>query len=108
MFNLREIYDPHTGEQVINPKREKKPLYRAPYSTKWEEKDWEWMLQTIAERVKETRDNSFIHSENGMIVNRTEKIASIGGSGLDNEECYLLAKLMRSLGVVYLETQARI
>lgn len=108
MFNLREIYDPHTGEQIINPKRIKKPLYRAPYSDKWVEKDWDWMLQTIAERVKETRDNSFIHTENGIIVNRTEKIASIGGSGLDNEECYLLSKLMRSLGVVYLETQARI
>lgn len=108
MFNLREIYDPHTGKQIINPKRVQKPLYRAPYSEKWEEKDWDWMLETIAQRIKETRDSSFIHKENGIIVNRTEKIASIGGSGLDNEECYLLSKLMRSLGVVYLETQARI
>jgi formate dehydrogenase major subunit len=66
------------------------------------------MLDTIAQRVKASRDNGFIHSENGMIVNRTEKIASIGGSGLDNEEAYLLSKMMRSLGVVYLETQARI
>lgn len=108
MFNLREIYDPHTGEQIINPKRVQKPLYRAPYSEKWEEKDWDWMLDTIAQRIKETRDSSFIHEENAMIVNRTEKIASIGGSALDNEEAYLLSKLMRSLGVVYLETQARI
>ncbi|SHH20151.1 formate dehydrogenase major subunit, partial [Thermosyntropha lipolytica DSM 11003] len=71
MFNLREIYDPHTGKQIINPKRVQKPLYRAPYSEKWEEKDWDWMLNTIAERVKETRDKSFIHKENGIIVNRT-------------------------------------
>jgi len=113
MFNLREIYDPHTGEQMINPKRVQKPLYRAPGSEKWEEKDWDWMLDKIAERVKETRDASFIHKEklaNGqeVIVNRTEKIASVGGSGLDNEEAYILSKMMRSLGVVYLETQARI
>lgn len=108
MFNLREIYDPHTGKQEINPKRIQKPLYREPNSDKWVEKDWDWMLETIAQRVKATRDNGFIHSENGMIVNRTEKIASIGGSGLDNEEAYLLSKMMRSLGVVYLETQARI
>ena len=113
MFNLREIYDPKTGEQVINPKRVQKPLYRAAGSTKWEEKEWDWMLDRIAEKIKETRDNSFIHKEkladgSEAIVNRTEKIASLGGSGLDNEECYLLSKIMRSLGVVYLETQARI
>lgn len=113
MFNLREIYDPDTGEQIINPKRVQKPLYRAPGSTKWEEKDWDWMLDKVAAKIKESRDSSFIHKEklddgSDVIVNRTEKIASIGGSGLDNEECYVLSKMMRSLGVVYLETQARI
>ncbi len=113
MFNLREIYDPETGEQIINPKRVQKPMYRAPGSDKWVEKEWDWMLDKIAEKIKETRDGSFIHQEKledggNVIVNRTEKIASIGGSGLDNEECYLLTKMMRSLGVVYLETQARI
>lgn len=113
MFNLREIYEPETGEQVINPKRVQKPLYRAPGSEKWEEKDWDWMLDKIAENVKKTRDESFIHKEKladgtEVIVNRTEKIASVGGSGLDNEEAYLLSKMMRSLGVVFLETQARI
>lgn len=113
MFNLREIYDEKTGEQIINPKRVQKPMYRAPGSDKWEEKDWNWMLDKIADRVKESRDNSFIHKEinadgKEIIVNRTEKIASLGGSGLDNEEAYVLSKMMRSLGVVYLETQARI
>jgi formate dehydrogenase major subunit len=113
MFNLREIYDEHTGEQIVNPKRVQKPLYRAAGTDKWVEKDWDWMLDQIAQRVKETRDNSFIHKEtiadgSEVIVNRTEKIASIGGSGLDNEECYLLTKMMRALGLVYLETQARI
>jgi len=125
MFNLREIYNPNTGEQEINPMRVQKPLYRAPGSSKWEEKDWEWMTAEIAKRVKESRDNGFIEKETitnkvknadgtetetqlEVVVNRTEKIASVGGSGLDNEECYLLVKLMRSLGLVYLETQARI
>jgi formate dehydrogenase major subunit len=108
MFNLREIYDPETGEQMINPKRADKPLYRAPGSDKWEEKDWEWMIEKIAERVKESRDSDFKHEENGIIVNRTEKIASVGGSGLDNEEAYLWTKLARAMGIVYLETQARI
>lgn len=113
MFNLREIYEEGTGRQVINPKRVQKPMYRAPGSDKWVEKDWDWMLDKIADRIKETRDSSFIHKEktadgSEIIVNRTEKIASLGGSGLDNEEAYVISKVMRSLGVVYLETQARI
>jgi formate dehydrogenase major subunit len=112
LFNLREIYN-EKGEQVINPKRVQKPLYRAPGSDKWVEKDWDWTLDQIARKVKETRDKNFIHKEkisdgSEIIVNRCEKIASIGGSGLDNEEAYLHSKLMRALGVVYLETQARI
>lgn len=125
LFNMRDIYDEKTGEQVVNPKRVQKPMYRAPGSEKWEEKDWDWMLDKIAEKVKETRDKSFVHKETvvakvknadgtetetpvEVIVNRTEKIGSMGGSGLDNEECYLWAKFMRSIGVTYLETQARI
>ncbi|OCA82329.1 formate dehydrogenase [Bacillus sp. FJAT-27225] len=97
---LRQLY---TSE-----KRLTKPLYRAPGSDVWEEKDWEWMYETIAKRTKETRDQSFVVSEDGITVNKTERIASMGGAALDNEECYLLAKLMRGLGVVYLEHQARI
>ncbi len=97
---IRQLY---TSE-----KRLTKPLYRAPGSDKWEEKDWDWMLDTIAKRTKETRDKSFIETENGITVNKTEKIASLGGAALDNEECYLLAKMMRGLGVTYLEHQARI
>jgi formate dehydrogenase major subunit len=113
MFNLREIYDPENGEQKINPKRAQVPLYRAPGSDKWVEKDWEWMMAEIAKRVKDTRDSSFLAKEkladgSEITVNRTEKIASIGGSGLDNEEAYLWSKLARAMGIVYLETQARI
>ncbi len=97
---LRQLY---TSE-----KRVLKPRYRAPGSDTWEEKDWEWMYETITKRVKETRDASFVVKEDGMTVNKTERIASVGGAALDNEEVYLLAKLMRGLGVVYLEHQARI
>src|SRR4051812_49012856 len=97
---IRQLY---TSE-----KRVKKPLYRAPGSSKWEEKEWEWMYETIAKRTKETRDKTFVEKEDGMIVNKTEAIASLGGAALDNEECYLLAKMMRGLGVTYLEHQARI
>jgi formate dehydrogenase major subunit len=44
----------------------------------------------------------------GRTVNRTEAIACLGGAALDNEECYLLVKAMRMIGITYLEHQARI
>jgi formate dehydrogenase major subunit len=92
-----------------NPWRLSKVLYRSPGGTTWEERDWDWALTEIARRIKDTRDASFITNDiNGNLVNRTETIANLGGSALDNEECYLLAKLTRALGVVYLEHHARI
>jgi formate dehydrogenase major subunit len=96
------------SEVTNNPLRLKAPLYRAPGSDRWEEKSWDWALPRIALRVKATRDASFQTQAGGVVVNRTEAIASLGGAALDNEECYLLAKLMRALGIVYLEHQARI
>jgi formate dehydrogenase major subunit len=91
-----------------NPLRLKTPLYRPPGSDRWEEKSWDWVMPRIAQRVKATRDASFQTEADGTVVNRTEAIASLGGAALDNEECYLLAKAMRALGIVYLEHQARI
>ena len=92
-----------------NPRRLKTPLYRAPGSDKWEEKSWDWTIAEIAKRVKATRDAAFTAKDaNGTTVNRAEALANIGGAGLDNEECYLLSKMARSLGIVYLEHQARL
>ena len=93
---------------VNNPRRLKKVLYRAPRGTAWEEKSWDWALARIAARVKETRDKTFKTAVDGRVVNRTEAIACLGGSALDNEEAYLLVKLMRALGLVYVEHQARL
>jgi formate dehydrogenase major subunit len=93
---------------VNNPRRLQKVLYRAPRGSTWEEKSWDWALERIATRVKETRDKTFKTSVDGRVVNRTEAIACLGGSALDNEEAYLLVKLMRALGLVYVEHQARL
>ena len=93
---------------VNNPRRLQKVLYRAPRGSKWEEKSWDWALERIAARVKETRDKSIQTTDAGQVVNRTEAIACLGGSALDNEEAYLLVKLMRALGLVYIEHQARL
>jgi formate dehydrogenase major subunit len=97
------------GIQVVNNSRRlQKVLYRKPNGAKWEEKSWDWALERIAARVKETRDKTFKTSIDGRVVNRTEAIACLGGSALDNEEAYLLVKLMRALGLVYVEHQARL
>jgi formate dehydrogenase major subunit len=82
--------------------------YRAPGSDRWEEKPWSWAIQQIAKRIKQTRDATFQATEGGQVVNRTPGIAGLGGAALDNEECYAYSKLARSLGMVYLEHQARI
>jgi len=93
----------HQVDGEINPYRLTKPLYRAPNTTEWEEKSWEWMINTIAARAKATRDATFVPS-----AGRTDGLASFGGGELDNEECYLLSKMNRALGVVFLEHCARI
>lgn len=110
---------------VNNPLRITKPLYRAPGAKEWKEVDWDWALDQIARRIKDTRDRTFkITSkskvkekqpdgtekevEKEFVVNRCDGIAHAGSAALDNEECYILQKWLRSLGLVYIEHQARI
>ena len=82
--------------------------WRPPYGTDWIEIPWFMALIMMALKIKTTRDFNFKRRDGGQTVNRTEAIAALGGAALDNEECYLYTKLMRSLGIVYLEHQARI
>ena len=96
-----------------NPLRPTKALYRAPGADAWQEKPIEWMYEQIAKRYYDTREKHFIEKEknsdgNVVTVNRLEAIASLGSACIDNEECYLLSKLNRTLGIVYHEHQARV
>jgi formate dehydrogenase major subunit len=96
-----------------NPLRPTRALYRAPGSDRWEEKPLEWMYEEIARRYYEAREAHFIEREkdkdgNEVVVNRLEAVASLGSACIDNEECYLLTKLNRALGIVYHEHQARV
>ncbi len=92
-----------------NDARPKSPLYRAPNSTEWKEVTWEWTVKEIAKKVKKTRDETFtLKNDKNEVVNRTLGIASFGSAALDNEECWALQALMRSLGLVYIEHQARL
>lgn len=92
-----------------NERRLSKVLYRRPGGTVWEEKDWDWAIDQIAGKIKATRDANWIERDNdGYVVNRTEAIGCVGGSAHDDEEAYLMVKAMRALGLVYIETQARL
>ncbi len=94
---------------AVNDNRLKKVRYRAPNSTQWKEVSWEWALNKIAANIKKNRDKSFVEkNKDGKVVNRTEGIASVGSAAMDNEECWLYSKMLRSLGLVWIEHQARI
>jgi formate dehydrogenase major subunit len=92
-----------------NENRLLQPMYRAPYAKEWKPISWNRALAEIAERVKKTRDATFTKKNGkGQVVNRTTDIASVGSAALDNEECWIYQALMRALGLVYIEHQARI
>jgi formate dehydrogenase major subunit len=98
-----------TYQLTINPNRITRVLYRAPHSAHWETRPLEWAMDRIAERIKATRDASFIHKRDAVVINQTPNLAVLGGATLDNEENYVIKKLFTGgLGVVWLENQARI
>ncbi len=92
-----------------NPRRFTHPMYRAPGSKEWKQVSPEWIIQTIADRIWDTREKGFQKTdENGHTVNRVDNFCFIGGSANDNEECYLFKKLFTGgLGVVPIENTAR-
>ncbi len=94
---------------VTSPLRQKKVLYRRPYGTDWEPLELGTAMEMIADRVIETRRETWQDvDEHGRRVRRTLGIASLGGATLDNEENYLIKKLFTALGAVQIENQARI
>lgn len=108
MFQLRNVIDEETREVIPNPNRKTTPMVRRPGASDWEEISWDEAIEGIARRVKDTRDESFILEEDGVVVNRTEAMASLGGSQQNSEEEYLILKMMRSLGIVQIDNQARV
>ncbi len=99
-----------TFQYTVNPNRLTQVLYRAPYSDSWQVKSLDWAMEQIAQRVKQTRDETFVERlPDGREVNHTLGIASLGGATLDVEENYLMKKLLGGgLGIVSIENQARI
>jgi formate dehydrogenase major subunit len=93
----------------INPNRPTQVLHRAPGATTWEVWDLERAMDRVAELVKKTRDETFVERlPDGTLVNSTTALFSLGGATLDNEWNHVEQKLMRGLGIVPIENQARI
>jgi formate dehydrogenase major subunit len=95
---------------VVNPRRLTTVKYRGPFSDRWEDVSLDWAMERIAQLVKKTRDETFVHqTPDGKTVNRTTAIGHLGGATLDDEENYVIKKLFAAgLGMVYIENQARI
>ena len=94
---------------ATSDRRVDSPLYRAPGATAWQKISWDDMLDKLAHRIKDSRDATFVATDKkGNLVNRTEGIAFAGGAAFSSEEGYFATKVMRGLGLVYIEQQARV
>jgi formate dehydrogenase major subunit len=94
---------------AVSPRRVPNPQYRAAGAAGWATVTWDFALGKIAQNIKASRDATFVTTDgNGNTVNRTEGIAFAGGAAFSSEEGYFATKLMRGLGLVYLEQQARV
>ena len=96
-------------QDILNDRRLLKPQVRRPGSDHWEDISWTQAIDEIGRKIKKTRDDTFVEKDDqGRTVNRCEGIGFNGGCTDTNEFNYLVVKTMRSLGVCYLENQARV
>ncbi len=93
---------------VTGPGREHRVRYRRPHGTQWESLDLDVAMDMIADRVIQSRRESWEWEQDGTRTRRTMGLASLGGATLDNEENYLMKKLYTALGAIQVENQARI
>ena len=97
-------------QNIVNDLRLTTVKYRAPGSSAWEEKSWDWAIDRIARLVKQTRDARLIVKDAaGRSLNALTAMGVIGGCTDTNEINYLLVKAFRAgMGVIPIEQQARI
>jgi formate dehydrogenase major subunit len=99
----------NTFQLSVNPHRITNVMYRAPFSDKWETRPLDWAMDRIAQLTKETREAGFVETRDGAVVNNVTNMMSLGGATMDNEENYLIKKLLNGgLGIIPIENQARI
>jgi len=108
LYNMYYVYD-EKGDPVVNNQRVTKVLYRAPRASEWEEVDWDWALEEMAQRIKQTRDDFFEETnEEGVTVNRCPAFVWLGSAMITNEENYLFHKFCRAHGILNIDHCARL
>jgi formate dehydrogenase major subunit len=96
-------------ELLTHSGRLTKVKYRPPFATRWQEIPLEEAMDRIADRVWESRERTFEEERGGRALMQCKGIAHLGGATLDNEENYLLKKLLTGgLGITRVSNQARI
>jgi formate dehydrogenase major subunit len=94
---------------VHSPSRLTHPEYRAAGSDQWQRISWDDALDRIAKLMKQDRDANFItHTPEGLTVNRWLTTGMLAASASSNEVGYLTHKVIRSLGILSFDNQARV
>lgn len=94
---------------VHSDSRLKYPEVREPGSGEWKRVSWDEALTRIAKHMKDDRDKNFIaKTADGLTVNRWLTTGFLAASASSNETGYLTHKIVRSLGIVAFDNQARV
>lgn len=94
---------------IHSPSRLTHPEYRAPGSDRWQRISWDEALERVARLMKQDRDANFIaRNAEGQTVNRWLTTGMLAASASSNEAGYITHKVIRSLGVLAFDNQARV
>ena len=94
---------------VHAPTRLKQPKYRAPGSNEFKPVSWDFALDRIARLMKQDRDANFIaRNAAGATVNRWTSTGMLAASASSTETAYLTWKVVRSMGMLVFDNQARV
>ena len=96
-------------DMIQSPNRVRHPQVREPGSADWKRISWDDALTRIAKHMKADRDANLVKAnDKGTTVNRWNTTGFLISSAASNESGYLSVKVARGLGMVALDTQARI
>lgn len=94
---------------VHSPNRLKHPEVREAGSSEWKRISWDEALTRIAKQMKADRDANFIaKNADGVTVNRWLSTGFLAASASSNESGYITHKVVRSLGIIGFDNQARV
>jgi formate dehydrogenase major subunit len=93
---------------VHSETRTKYPMYRAPGTSEFKRVSWDWTLDRIARLLKDDRDKNFVAKNGDLTVNRWITTGFLGASATTNETAYMTYKVVRSMGALAFDNQARV